>query len=311
MATGAGLERHVRIFRFDEEVSIAIDAHGSRFKIGLLTGLDARCRVQVLHLPAAGLVGRHSAVARQLFAVVAGAGWVSGADAARRDLGPGYAALWDAGEEHGAGSDDGMTVLCIEGTFDVWAMGVTKEIVVAEADPAWSSWFLQVRDRVWPAVADVALHIEHVGSTSVPGLAPKPIIDVDVVVASEAEVPLVIDRLRNIGYRWRGDLGVAGREAFKPVADEGLPSHHLYLVVEGNRAHLDHVLLRDLLREDADARQRYAEVKRANVALADGDMDVYVAAKAALVGELLARARAERGLPPVTYWEPVVDGAGS
>ena len=95
-----------------------------------------------------------------------------------------------------------------------------------------------------------------------------------------------------------------GREAFKPVQDDGLPAHHLYLVVEGNRAHLDHVLLRDLLREDADACARYAELKRRNVDAAEGDMDVYVAAKAALVAELLTRARAERGLPPETYWEP-------
>lgn len=62
--------------------------------------------------------------------------------------------------------------------------------------------------------------------------------------------------------------------------------------------HLDHVLLRDLLREDADAREGYAALKRANVEVADGDMDVYVEAKAAYVTELLARARAERGMEP-------------
>ena len=100
------------------------------------------------------------------------------------------------------------------------------------------------------------------------------------------------------------NLGVTGRQAFKLRQDGGWPPHQLYLVVEDNRAHLDHWLLRDLLREDAGARERYAALKRCNVELAQGDMRVYVAAKAAFVGELLARARAERGLPPVTYWEP-------
>ena len=76
------------------------------------------------------------------------------------------------------------------------------------------------------------------------------------------------------------------------------------MVVDQNRAHLDHVLLRDLLREDPDARARYAELKRRNAELADDDMDVYVAAKAAFVAELLTQARAERGLPAVAYWQP-------
>jgi GrpB-like predicted nucleotidyltransferase (UPF0157 family) len=69
-------------------------------------------------------------------------------------------------------------------------------------------------------------------------------------------------------------------------------------------AHLDHVLLRDLLRADPEARRRYAALKRANLARARGDIDVYVAAKAAFVAELLTRARLEAGLPPVAYWEP-------
>ena len=137
-----------------------------------------------------------------------------------------------------------------------------------------------------------------------PGLAAKPVIDLDIVVTSEAAVRPVIEALRPLGYLWRGDLGIEGRQAFFRPDDDDLPDHHLYLVVDGSRAHQDHVLLRDLLREDADARQRYAALKRRSVAEVDGDIERYVAAKAALVAELLARARAERGLPPVTYWAP-------
>jgi GrpB-like predicted nucleotidyltransferase (UPF0157 family) len=148
--------------------------------------------------------------------------------------------------------------------------------------------------------------IDHVGSTSVPGLAAKPIIDMDIVVASQADVRPVIARLAGIGYQWRGDLGVSGREAFAGPAGANLPRHHLYLVVENDKPHLDHWLLRDLLREDPAARARYAGLKRQNADLAGGDMEVYVAAKAALVAELLTRARAERGFPPAEYWQPQV-----
>lgn len=297
----------MRIFRFDEEVAIPISEFGSRFRLCPLTGDDARVRVQVMHLPPDGLIGRHVATVQQLFALVAGAGWVSGQDDERRGVKAGYAALWEAGEEHEAGSAGGLTAVCIEGGFDVWAMSVTRHIVVGDYDPAWPSWFETVRGRVWPAIEDTAMRIDHVGSTSVPGLAAKPIIDMDIVVASEAEVRPVIERLATVGYRWRGDLGVTGREAFEPVRDEGLPPHHLYLVVEDNKAHLDHWLLRDLLRSDADARDRYAALKKRNADLANNDMDVYVAAKAALVAELLARARAESGRAPETYWEPGID----
>lgn len=297
----------MRLFRFDAEVSIPIAQHGSRFRVGPLTGDDARVRVQVMHLPPNGIIGRHRARSQQLFAVVTGHGRVSGGDGQAKAIGPGFAALWEAGEEHETSSDDGLTAVCVEGEFEVWAMGVTRDIVVSDYDPAWPEWFDTVCRHVWPAVEGVAVRIDHVGSTAVPGLAAKPIIDLDVVVASEDDVATVIDRLATLGYRWRGDLGVPGREAFKPIEDRGLPAHHLYVVVENNKAHLDHWLLRDLLRTDGEARERYAALKRRNAELADRDMDLYVAAKAGLVAELLTRARAELGLPPASYWQPDVE----
>lgn len=303
----------MRVYRFDPEVSIPIIGSGSDFRIGRLTTDDARGRVQVLHLAPGGAVGRHPTMLRQLFAVVAGSGWVSGGDGARRQIRTGQAVVWEPGEDHEAGSEEGLTAVCLEGTFDVTAITVTKEIVVADHDPEWAGWFEQLHAHIWPAVDGIALRIDHVGSTSVPGLAAKPIIDMDIVVADESQLRPVIDAVGTLGYRWVGDLGVVGREALEAAGQDGagLPPHHLYLVVENNKAHLDHLLLRDLLRRDPEARSRYGELKRANVDLARGDMDVYVAAKAALVAELLTRARAERGLPPAEYWQPDVAGTGS
>ena len=182
-----------------------------------------------------------------------------------------------------------------------------ETIVVCDYDAAWQDWFAVLQARVWPAVRDVALRIDHVGSTSVPGLAAKPIIDMDVVVADEADVPVAIERLDTIGYRWIGDLDIVGREAFHPPDGGARPEHHLYLVVENNRAHQDHWLLRDLLRADPAARARYGDLKRANARVAAGDLGRYTALKAAFVAELLTRARIERGLDPVTYWAPLDD----
>ena len=105
-----------------------------------------------------------------------------------------------------------------------------------------------------------------------------------------------IGALQAIGYRWRGDLGVPGRQAFFPPAGDP-PPHHLYLVVDGNPAHRDHVDLRDLLRRDPGACAAYGALKRKNAAEVDGDVDEYVARKHDLVTELLARARADRDAP--------------
>jgi GrpB-like predicted nucleotidyltransferase (UPF0157 family) len=183
----------------------------------------------------------------------------------------------------------------------------SKPIVVAAYDPAWPARFSEIHSYVWPAVSGLALRIDHVGSTAVAGLAAKPIIDMDIVVAGGDLIAPTIERLAAIDYEWVGDLDVAGREAFQLMSEKPLPEHHLYLVTENNRAHVDHWLLRDLLSRDADARARYAALKRENAIVAAGDLKVYTARKAALVAEMLRSARRQRQLPEVTYWVPTPD----
>jgi GrpB-like predicted nucleotidyltransferase (UPF0157 family) len=294
----------VQIVRFDPEVALPTTEFGSDFRIGPLTGRDSRVRVEIVYLTAGGLIHHHSIGVRQLLGVVAGTGWACGSDQTRRSIRAGYGAVWEEGEDREAGTDAGLTAVCVEGDFEVWATVVTRKIEVSDYDPRWPSWFEQVRAVVWPAIADLAVRIDHVGSTSVPGLAAKPIIDMDIVVVSSDLVRPVIDRLATFGYRWRGDLGVTGREVFSPDRAAELPAHHLYLVVEDNKAHLDHWLLRDLLRNDPNARSAYAALKRSNAEIAGDDIDSYLAGKAAFVADLLTRARAEQGLPPATYWDP-------
>ncbi len=180
-------------------------------------------------------------------------------------------------------------------------------IVVVDADPEWPSQFQAIAAYLAPFVEPHVVRIEHVGSTSIPGLAAKPIIDIDVVVANEEQLPEVLRRIESAGYRWVGDLDVAGREAFEAPEAPGLPTHHLYLVVENNRAHCDHWLLRDMLTEDPVLVDRYAIIKRENAVLSQGDVERYVALKAAFVAEVLTTARNTRGMEPVTYWEPNLD----
>jgi GrpB-like predicted nucleotidyltransferase (UPF0157 family) len=180
-------------------------------------------------------------------------------------------------------------------------------VVVVDADPEWSNQFREIATYLAPFVDSFVVRIEHVGSTSVPGLAAKPIIDIDVVVASERDLTEALRRIQSAGYVWVGDLDVKGREAFDAPDEPSLPVHHLYLVVENNRAHADHWLFRDALRQDPELVVRYAEIKRQNAVRSGGDLDRYVALKAAFVAEVLTEARRARDLEPVEYWVPDLD----
>src|SRR5882762_9128870 len=108
----------------------------------------------------------------------------------------------------------------------------TRAVVVVDYDPSWPGTFETLKSRVLPVVGTVALAVEHVGSTAVPGLAAKPIIDMDVIVATSAHVTLAIERLATLGYVHRGNLGIADREAFE--SPKGLAPHHLYVCVRGS-----------------------------------------------------------------------------
>lgn len=174
----------------------------------------------------------------------------------------------------------------------------SRRIVVTEYDPAWPDRFAEIRDVVAPFLDGIALAIEHVGSTSVPGLAAKPVIDVDVIVEDTLGVRVAIERLASLGYRHLGDLGIAGREAFAPPAGEAageparprLADHNLYVCLRGSVALENHLRLRDRLRADPGLVRAYADLKRRLAAAHPDDIDAYVAGKTALVTAALREA---------------------
>jgi len=161
-------------------------------------------------------------------------------------------------------------------------------VVVVDYDPGWPATFGRLRDRLAGALGRLAVAIEHVGSTAVPGLAAKPIIDLDVVIADRADLPAVIRRLQDLGYHHQGDLGVPGREAFATPA--GAPAHHLYVCAVGTPALDRHLAFRDALRADPGVADAYGELKRALAARLGHDRSAYTDAKSAFVERVLAQA---------------------
>jgi len=128
--------------------------------------------------------------------------------------------------------------------------------------------------------------IEHVGSTSVPGLAAKPVIDCDIVVAAR-DVPAASAVLIGLGFTPEGDLGIPLRWAFTEPAR--LARTNTYVVVQGSLSLRNHLAVRDILRTDPDLREHYAAVKRQAGATA-ANIDEYGRAKNTTVQRILAAA---------------------
>ncbi|MEO8602674.1 MAG: GrpB family protein [bacterium] len=168
-----------------------------------------------------------------------------------------------------------------------------RSIVVVDYDPAWPAVFEQLRARLRPALSDPAWRIEHVGSTSVPGLAAKPVIDLSVVVPAANALPPVIERLAGLDYIHLGELGVEGREAFRCTAD--LPAHNLYACPQGSLGLVNQLAVRDYLRAHAETAQAYAALKRRLAEQFPHDIDSYVDGKTDLLLDILTRAGIDAG----------------
>ena len=163
-----------------------------------------------------------------------------------------------------------------------------RTVSVEDYDPSWPRDFAILRQRIWPSLSDVALRIEHIGSTSVPGLAAKPIIDMTIIVATRDDVPKAIERLAPLGYVHRGNLGIDDREAFDHPP--GLRRHNLYVCPEGTIGVVNQVAVRDYLRANPEAAARYGALKKQLADRFPDDIDRYVLGKTDFVLDVLRRA---------------------
>lgn len=152
--------------------------------------------------------------------------------------------------------------------------------------PEWRTQFERVAADLRRALAGVpSARVEHVGSTAVPGLAAKPILDIDVIVNRE-DVAAAVAAMEAVGYAHRGDLGVSDREAF--FAPDEDPRRNVYVCVEGTLNVRNHLAVRDVLRRDERLRDEYAAVKQSLAADPSMDIDTYIAGKSEVLQRVLA-----------------------
>lgn len=170
--------------------------------------------------------------------------------------------------------------------------GPAKPVVLAAYDPAWPETFAALREVYARALGSLAQAIEHVGSTSVPGLLAKPIIDIDIVIPTGADLPRTVEALSRLGYAHNGDQGVPGREAFarsgqRDVPRDGSsrlwPAHHLYVCAAGATELRRHLTFRDWLRAHPGTAAAYGALKERLASLYPDDRDRYCDEKTAFV----------------------------
>lgn len=164
----------------------------------------------------------------------------------------------------------------------------TKEVVVVPYDKTWKSAFEAIKKELEPAIGDLILGIEHVGSTSVEGLSAKPCIDIDVIIKDSSVFDAVAAKLASIGYIHEGNLGIQDREAFKYLDKPHLLKHHLYVCPQHSAELHRHLTFRNFLRNNADAVKKYGTIKETAAQLFPDDIDKYIAYKSPCIEEMYA-----------------------
>jgi GrpB-like predicted nucleotidyltransferase (UPF0157 family) len=156
--------------------------------------------------------------------------------------------------------------------------------------PAWAIVFQAERIRLQHVLGTDALDIQHIGSTAVPGLAAKPILDLGIAVASESVVAGCVPRLTALGYTYRGYRGSGEGHFFDQGSEEHL-THYLHILSIRDPAWWNYLLFRDYLIAHPAIRDAYMELKQDLAAQYAEDRAAYTAAKAVFVQSILVAAQ--------------------
>jgi len=166
-----------------------------------------------------------------------------------------------------------------------------QTIVVADYDPAWPERFRYEEARIRAALGAAALSVEHIGSTSVPGLAAKPILDVLLVVEDSGDEGFYVPAIEGAGYVLRvREPGFDEHRMFRTPAKDV----HVHVFSPGSPEIDRYLLLRERLREDEGDRELYARTKRELASREWPSMQHYAEAKTEVIEGIIARAAAAR-----------------
>ncbi len=181
-----------------------------------------------------------------------------------------------------------MYILC--------GMTSADPVIVVPYDEAWPSLFEEEQSRIESAIGPWVEQIEHVGSTAVPGLAAKPVIDIMVGVKSLGDSPILIERLAGVGYEYVPEFErvLPFRRYFRKVRD-GRRTHQIHLVERSNGRWWErHLLFRDYLRTHPETAREYGRLKDHLAERFRSDREAYTDAKTDFISEVVRRATEDK-----------------
>jgi GrpB-like predicted nucleotidyltransferase (UPF0157 family) len=161
---------------------------------------------------------------------------------------------------------------------------MTRKVEVVPYHPEWPDQFSAEARDLKAVFGSELLSIHHFGSTSIPGISAKPIIDILLIVRDIDAVDSLAPRLEALGYHGVGEYGIPGRRFFFK-GSEDIRSHHLHVYENGNPHILRHLVFRDYMRSHPISARDYARLKEKLAIEFPEDMDGYIAGKNAFVRE--------------------------
>ena len=165
-------------------------------------------------------------------------------------------------------------------------------MLIEKYTPNWIQNFADLNREIDKGLNGLEYRIEHIGSTSVPNLDSKPIIDIDIVYENESELEKIKSGLINLGYDHNGNQGIEKREVFKRNGKSlngilDTITHHLYACLKNSKALERHILSRNFLRKNDWARLEYQEMKYRLAEKANQDKKLYAELKELNVNEFI------------------------
>ena len=169
-------------------------------------------------------------------------------------------------------------------------LGLKRGIVqVVPYTSLWASLFQEESKRLTQALGSLALDIQHIGSTSIPGLASKPILDIGIAVAKEDDVSACVPLLESLAYNYRGDRGASEGHFFDQGTEQQL-THYLHMLLISNPAWQNYLRFRDYLIAHPATRDRYMQLKQQLAIQYPTDRAAYTAGKAQFIQQILTAA---------------------
>ncbi len=168
-------------------------------------------------------------------------------------------------------------------------IGLEKGVVrLVPHQEAWAGLFKKEKARIKAAVGQHILDIQHVGSTAIPGIPAKPIIDIGVAVRNFEEAAVCIEPIVELGYVYRGENGIPRRHYFRLGSPR---THHLHINEINGPDWQNQILFRDYLRRHPEVAAEYGRLKTNLAAKNPNDREAYLAAKGPFIENVLKLAR--------------------